>query len=229
MYVFAQFVIIISVIEGMKWEWKLAPRLAVLPANGHLYLRWRLPLLDNQRHCWTSSLVHSNTYRPLFWSPGPLQLSQMGKSFVMSYSADTPLRTTVVILQHFYTGIFQLLIRMKPCSHTLCIIIRYNTACVCVDVCLFLSILVSHIYSPSAVDMKWKTSLWSDLYFLHNLSDVTHREMSCFHNEIFKYAQTFTSINLSFTYAHKQRHKNQVIRQVLNDGSVLMLLCYALV
>lgn len=39
MYVFTQSVIIIDVIEGMKWEWKLAPRLAVPPVNGHLYLR----------------------------------------------------------------------------------------------------------------------------------------------------------------------------------------------
>lgn len=124
-------VIIIHMIEGMKWEWKLAPRLAVLPANGHLYLRWRLPLLDSQRQCWTCSLLRSITCRPLFWSPGPLQLSQMGKSFIMSCSADTPLTTTLVILQHLSAGIFQLLIRTKHCTHTLCTSIRY-IHCVCI-------------------------------------------------------------------------------------------------
>lgn len=35
---------------GMKWGWKHAQRWAAPPVTGHLYSRWRLPLLDKQCH-----------------------------------------------------------------------------------------------------------------------------------------------------------------------------------
>lgn len=44
---------------------------------------------------------------------------------------------------------------------------------------------------------------------------ATHGEISCFPYELFKHANKFSLINLSFTCAHKERDKTQVIRQVL--------------
>lgn len=119
----------------MKWGWKRARRLAVLPVTGPLSSLWRLPLLDSQRHCWTSSLTHSLAYRLLFWSPGPLLLSQMGKSFTMSCSADTPMTATLVTPRCSSTGTSQALIRMKLSNHTPCTNIRYRTVSIVVCSC----------------------------------------------------------------------------------------------
>lgn len=119
----------------MKWGWKRARRSAVLPVTGPLSSLWRLPLLDSQRHCWTSSLIHSLAYTLLFWSPGPLLLSQMGKSFTMSCSADTPLTTTLVSPRCSSTRISQALIRMKHSNHTPFTSIRYGAVCIVVCSC----------------------------------------------------------------------------------------------
>lgn len=118
-----------SFCAGMKWGWKPAQRWAAPPVTGPPFSRWKLPLLDNQRHCWTFRETHKVACRPPSYSPGLLRFSRMGSFFVMSCTAgwDIPAR---VAAPHWSARISPPCIKMKHFSHIQSTSTRYATLCI---------------------------------------------------------------------------------------------------
>lgn len=122
-----------SLCAGMKWGWKPAQRWAAPPVTGPPFSRWKLPLLDNQRHCWTFTQTHRVACRPASYSPGHLHASRTGGFFIMRCTAgwNIPARaSSAVAAPHWCARISPPCVKTKRCSHTQSTSTRYATLCV---------------------------------------------------------------------------------------------------
>lgn len=122
-----------SLCAGMKWGWKPAQRWAAPPVTGPPFSRWKLPLLDNQRHCWTFTQTHRVACRPASYSPGHLHASRTGGFFIMRCTAgwNIPARASLAVAApHWCARISPPCVKTKRCSHTQSTSTRYATLCV---------------------------------------------------------------------------------------------------